>query len=131
MFILRSLPVQYPLEIVHHGQQNINMNSEDENLRRMHLLQLLVTANVVPGSLILPTLMMEAICSSKTSVLRRATWRHIAEDGILHSDGHKNLKYYTGIQDLFCHAQLKFGKSNGIYTAVSTGLSYINYLIPG
>jgi hypothetical protein len=31
------------------------------------------------------TLMMEAICSSKTSVLTRATRRHIAEEGVLHS----------------------------------------------
>jgi hypothetical protein len=33
--------------------------------------------------LILVTLMMEAICSSKTSVLTRSTWHHIPEDGIL------------------------------------------------
>jgi hypothetical protein len=37
------------------------------------VLRLLVTANVVPSSLILLTLMMEAICSSKMSVLTRAT----------------------------------------------------------
>jgi hypothetical protein len=30
------------------------------------------------------TLIMGAICSSKTGVLTRATWRNIAEDGILH-----------------------------------------------
>jgi hypothetical protein len=36
---------------------------------------LLVTANVVPSSLIPVTLMMEALCSSETSVLTRATWR--------------------------------------------------------
>jgi hypothetical protein len=43
---------------------------------------LLVTGNVVPSSLILTTLMMEAIRSSKTSVLARATQRHIPEDGL-------------------------------------------------
>jgi hypothetical protein len=47
------------------------------------VLQLVITANVVPSSLILFTLMMETIRSSETSVLTRATWRHIPQDGIL------------------------------------------------
>jgi hypothetical protein len=37
--------------------------------------------NVVPNSLILITLMMEALRSSEMSYLRRATWRNIPEDG--------------------------------------------------
>jgi hypothetical protein len=47
------------------------------------VLQLLVTANVVPGSLILLTLMMEAIRSSETSVLTKSIQRHIPEYRIL------------------------------------------------
>jgi hypothetical protein len=40
------------------------------------------TANV-PNSLIIVTVMMEAPSSSETSLLTRATRRHITEDGIL------------------------------------------------
>jgi hypothetical protein len=41
------------------------------------------TANVIPSSPILVTLMMEAIRSSETSVLTRAALRNIPNDGIL------------------------------------------------
>jgi hypothetical protein len=47
------------------------------------MLVLPITANIAPSLLILFTLMMEVIHSCKTSVLTRATWRHIPDDGIL------------------------------------------------
>jgi hypothetical protein len=46
--------------------------------------RLLVTASVVPSSPILVTLINQALSSSPTSVLRRATRRNIPKDAILH-----------------------------------------------
>jgi hypothetical protein len=48
-----------------------------------NVLQLLVTVNNVPSSLILFTLMMEAIRSFETLVLTGATQRHVTECCIL------------------------------------------------
>jgi hypothetical protein len=64
-------------------------------LRGVSRLQ--VIANVVSNLLILVTVMMEALRSSDTSILTRATRRHIPEDNILHSHSRENLKSYIAL----------------------------------
>jgi hypothetical protein len=75
---------------------------ESFSLTFLHSLRrLLVTASVVPSSLIFVTLLMEAIRFSETSIITRTTLYHIPEDGILHSHRRKDLKSYIILRWIF------------------------------
>jgi hypothetical protein len=60
----------------------LTVTNNRRTLLRDIMCRWLVTPNVVPGSPILATLLMEALLSSETSTLIRATRGVIPEDGI-------------------------------------------------
>jgi hypothetical protein len=66
--------------------------------------KLLVTANVLPISPIVLSLITEAIRSSDTSVLTRSTRHNIPEDDILHRHRRENVKSYRKL--LFIKSEL-------------------------
>jgi hypothetical protein len=64
-------------------RNNYQLKPVSKQLQR-NVRRFVVTANVVPSSPILVTLMMEAIRSFKMFVLTRTTGRHFTEDDNLH-----------------------------------------------
>jgi hypothetical protein len=84
--------------IAHKIVHSFNYNSINEAKTNAVLVflrsvrRLLVTTNVVSSSPILVTLMIEALSSSDTPILTRATRHNIPEDGIPHSHNRETLK---------------------------------------
>jgi hypothetical protein len=80
------------------------------------------TASVVLSSLIIVTLMKEALSSSETSVLTRTTVRTIPEDDILLSHLHENLKSYILLKYSFTMRRSLRGISLVLYRYYSRNI---------
>jgi hypothetical protein len=65
--------------------------------RHAALVRTDVSEECVPSSLIVFTLMMDATCSSETSIFTRDRRCHIPKDGILHCHSRENPKSYIAL----------------------------------
>jgi hypothetical protein len=70
------------------------------------VLRLIVIASTAPSSATHVTLVMEALRSSETSVLTRATRRNVPENGIPHSHCRENLKSYITLTGGLCSGDI-------------------------